>query len=407
MNIFRLLGDLAHVASKCILIWSIHKNKSAEGISFLTQVMYALVFVTRYLDLYFRFISIYNTVMKIFYIASACYVLVVMRCFYPHSRESRTAWHTTFIILGLSVLASLIFNYRFTPIEILWSFSIVLEAFCVIPQLILLRETTTPTVITSYYLLALGSYRALYIPNWIYRYLLDSVLDPIAVVFGVIQTAFYLDFAWVYYARQRIKLRDGVLLDSEDYKRGWITRWLSAKADASLQPSLNSGSAVLPDEGALEEGRITLPTEEAEEGRIALPPDAEMPEGAQEGRIALPAEEAEEGRIALPPDAEMPEGALEGRIALPTEEGRVALPAEEERTASPSDAEIPEVALEEGRIALPAEEGRIASPPDAETPARAPADNASAETNRDFLFTSILYNLELHRTLFSAHPAQV
>ncbi|KAF7376757.1 putative Protein-ER retention receptor [Mycena sanguinolenta] len=376
MNIFRLLGDLAHVASKCILIWSIHKNKSAEGISFLTQAMYALVFVTRYLDLYFRFISIYNTVMKIFYIASAFYVLVVMRCFYPHSRESRTAWHATFIILGLSVLASLIFNYRFTPIEILWSFSIVLEAFCVIPQLILLRETTTPTVITSYYLLALGSYRALYIPNWIYRYFFDNLLDPIAVVFGVIQTAFYLDFAWVYYARQRIKLRDGVLLDSEDYKRGWITRWLSAKADASLQPSLNSSSAVLPDEGALEEGRIALPTEEAEDGRIALPPDAEMHEDAQEGQSALPTEEAEEGRVALPPDAEMPEGALEGRIALPTE-GQIVLPAEEERIASPSDAEMSEAALEEGRFAIPAE-GRIALPPDAETPARAPADNAGA-----------------------------
>jgi hypothetical protein len=31
MNIFRLLGDLAHMSSKGILIWSIHRNKSAEG----------------------------------------------------------------------------------------------------------------------------------------------------------------------------------------------------------------------------------------------------------------------------------------------------------------------------------------------------------------------------------------
>ncbi|KAF7376755.1 Protein-ER retention receptor [Mycena sanguinolenta] len=280
MNIFRLLGDLAHVASKCILIWSIHRNKSAEGISFLTQAMYALVFVTRYLDLFSPFVSLYNTVMKILYIASALYVLGVMRWLYPHSRESRTAWQATGIILGSSVIASLIFNYRFTVTEILWSFSIVLEAFCVIPQLILLRETTTPTVITSYYLLALGSYRALYIPNWIYRYLLENTLDPIAVVFGVIQTAFYLDFAWVYYTRQRIKLRDGVLVDSEDYERGWLTRWLRDKADdTGLQPSLNSGSAifnlgsaVIPDEAALEEGRIILP---AAEGRVASPPHAE------------------------------------------------------------------------------------------------------------------------------------
>ncbi|KAF7334775.1 ER lumen protein retaining receptor [Mycena sanguinolenta] len=263
MNIFRLLGDLAHVASKCILIWSIHRNKSAEGISFLTQAMYALVFVTRYLDLFFPL-----------------RLALQHRYENPLHRIGVLPWQATGIILGSSVIVSLIFNYRFTVTEVLWSFSIVLEAFCVIPQLILLRETTTPTVITSYYLLALGSYRALYIPNWIYRYLLENTLDPIAVVFGVIQTAFYLDFAWVYYTRQRIKLRDGVLVDSEDYERGWLTRWLRDKADdAGLQPSLNSGSAifnlgstVLPDEAALEEGRIILP---AAEGRIASPPDAE------------------------------------------------------------------------------------------------------------------------------------
>ncbi|KAJ7234871.1 ER lumen protein retaining receptor-domain-containing protein [Mycena haematopus] len=264
MNIFRLLGDLAHMTSKCILIWSIHRNKSAEGISFLTQAMYALVFVTRYLDLLFHFVSIYNTVFKIVYIASAFYVLVLMRWIYPYTPEGRMAWQATFIILVSALLASLVFNYGFTPLEILWSFSIALESFCVIPQLILLRETTTPTVITSRYLAALGSYRALYIPNWIYRYLVEGVVDPIAVVFGVIQTAFYLDFAWVYYSRQRIKLRDGILVDSDDFQRGWIVRWLRGKEDAPLQ-SLNPDSAVLPDEGALEEGRI------------ALPPDAETP----------------------------------------------------------------------------------------------------------------------------------
>jgi hypothetical protein len=142
------------------------------------------------------------------------------------------------------------------PRQILWSFSIALESSCVIPQLILLRETTVPTVLTSYYLLALGSYRALYIPNWIYRYFSDGLVDPIAVTFGIIQTAFYLDFAWVYYSRQRIKLRGGVMVDSEDFERGWLTRWLRSKGgDAPLQGDNN----VVPDADALEEGRITLP----------------------------------------------------------------------------------------------------------------------------------------------------
>jgi len=30
-NVFRVLGDVLHTSSKFILIWAIHRNKSAEG----------------------------------------------------------------------------------------------------------------------------------------------------------------------------------------------------------------------------------------------------------------------------------------------------------------------------------------------------------------------------------------
>lgn len=30
-NVFRILGDVSHTLSKCILMWAIHSNKSAEG----------------------------------------------------------------------------------------------------------------------------------------------------------------------------------------------------------------------------------------------------------------------------------------------------------------------------------------------------------------------------------------
>ena len=106
----------------------------------------------------------------------------------------------------------------------LWVFSIILESVCVLPQLILLRQTTVPTVIDSFYLLTLGSYRAFYILNWIERATQHEKIrwDWIAPIFGVIQTAFYVDFAWVYWTRQRVKLRNGGVIDSEDISRGWL-----------------------------------------------------------------------------------------------------------------------------------------------------------------------------------------
>jgi hypothetical protein len=80
-----------------------------------------------------------------------------------------------------------------------------------------------PTVIDSYYLITLGSYRALYILNWIVRYFTENhYWDPIAEIFGVVQTLLYIDFAWVYYSRQRVKLRGGGVVDSEDFQRSWF-----------------------------------------------------------------------------------------------------------------------------------------------------------------------------------------
>lgn len=105
----------------------------------------------------------------------------------------------------------------------MWAFSIILESVCVLPQLVLLRQTTVPTVIDSYYLVTLGSYRALYIMNWLVRgFGPEHFWEPIADLFGVIQTLLYIDFAWVYYSRQRVKLRNGGIVDSEDMRRSWL-----------------------------------------------------------------------------------------------------------------------------------------------------------------------------------------
>ena len=48
------------------------------GISFKTQLMYTVVFLTRYLEL-FRPFSLYLILMKVFFIASSVYILYLMK----------------------------------------------------------------------------------------------------------------------------------------------------------------------------------------------------------------------------------------------------------------------------------------------------------------------------------------
>jgi len=201
MNIFRFLGDLSHLASIFILLHKIQTTRSCRGISFRTQALYVVVFVARYLDLFFRYVSLYNSAMKLFFIASSCYILYLMKIRYRPTHDPSIDTFRVEYLLAPCLILALIFNYKFNVAEVLWSFSIWLEAVAILPQLFMLQRTGEAENITTHYLAALGTYRALYIPNWIYRYFTEGLVDPIAVTAGIVQTGLYLDFFYVYFTK--------------------------------------------------------------------------------------------------------------------------------------------------------------------------------------------------------------
>ncbi|KAF3939962.1 hypothetical protein ABW19_dt0209259 [Dactylella cylindrospora] len=286
MNIFRIVGDLSHVLSKFILIWAIHSNRSAEGVSLITQAFYLFVFLARYVDLFWSNYGWWNTFLKIFYILTSAYILVLMLRVFPRTREAQKASRfgayclVSSLILTMPVTA---WGTVFTFWENVWAFSIILESVCVLPQLLLLRRTNIPTVIDSYYLAALGSYRGFYILNWIWRYYTTGYYDPIAIVFGIIQTALYIDFAWIYYSRQRIKLRGGSLIDEEEVRRGWLVSRLIGNRHVDRDEELEDmggGNRDYNHHGADKVPRYWGPcgiSASADEGTLYLEAEAQQP----------------------------------------------------------------------------------------------------------------------------------
>ena len=112
--------------------------------------------------------------------------------------------HDTFrveFLLGPTAVLALVLNHEFTVMEVLWTFSIYLESVAILPQLFMVSKTGEAESITSHYLFALGSYRALYIFNWVYRYYFEGFYDIIAIVAGVVQTVLYFDFFYLYVTR--------------------------------------------------------------------------------------------------------------------------------------------------------------------------------------------------------------
>jgi ER lumen protein retaining receptor len=210
MNVFRLCGDFLHLGSIFILALKMFANKNCRGISLKTQFLYLLVFLTRYIDLFYNFLSLYNTVMKVIFIGSAFSIVYVMKFKSPYCDTYDKKYDNFFlpyIIVPCAILALLVNEY-FSFSEILWTFSIYLEAIAIVPQLIVVHQYAKETDgfvenLTSHYVFALGGYRALYLFNWIYRFFTEpGYRDWIVWVSGVIQTAIYSDFFYYYIVAQ-------------------------------------------------------------------------------------------------------------------------------------------------------------------------------------------------------------
>lgn len=198
MNIFRLTGDLSHLLAIIILLLKIWKTRSCAGISGKSQILFLIVYITRYLDLVTTFISVYNTVMKVVFIgASLATVFLMFAKFRATYDRNHDSFRIEFLLIPTVILA-LVINHDFTVLEVLWTFSIYLESVAILPQLFLVSKTGEAESITSHYLFALGSYRALYLMNWIWRYIMESHYDLIAIFAGIIQTILYCDFFYLY-----------------------------------------------------------------------------------------------------------------------------------------------------------------------------------------------------------------
>lgn len=192
---------MMHLLSIIVLLLKITGIKSCRGISLKTQEMYALVFFTRYLDLFTNFVSLYNTVMKLVFLGSSSAIIYYMRYHriikLTYDREQDT-FRSLFLIAPSAVLA-LLTPQRYTLVEILWTFSVYLEAVAILPQLVLLQRTQNIDNLTGNYVFLLGSYRGLYILNWIYRYFTEKHYRQWLVwICGVVQTAIYCDFFYYY-----------------------------------------------------------------------------------------------------------------------------------------------------------------------------------------------------------------
>lgn len=86
MDIFQLIGDLMHLFSLLMFLIKMLGSKNVIGMSYKTQEIYMVVFLTRYSSMFFinHWGSLYFNIMRIVFIAITAAIIRIMRFKRPY-----------------------------------------------------------------------------------------------------------------------------------------------------------------------------------------------------------------------------------------------------------------------------------------------------------------------------------
>ena len=248
MNLFRLLGDGLRTISLIILLHRLFIAKNAQGkverkgqsrcsvkckqrlttfliflynplnsfvasrtgISLRTHELYLLTYCCRYLDLFTTFYSLYNSVMKIFFLAATAFVIHGVRGkrnSQDTAQDNFQHWkYAALPAFGMGLITNICGTLQrryvsWSLMELLWTVSIYLESIVAVPQLIVFQRYQDIDFSLRNYIFSMGAYRGLYILNWMYRANFEPHYQHHWAVYicGVIQEAFYVDFFYFYF----------------------------------------------------------------------------------------------------------------------------------------------------------------------------------------------------------------
>jgi len=220
-GLMRTMSDLTHALAVIYVIYYLRSRKSSQDVSIQTQAVWVMVFMTRYIDfIEGRFISVYNTVGKIFFLSTSIFIGYLARK-YQQPGAQKLENYSLFRLAVPSLLLALLFNYS-APLflwafdtsypwiqhawsmgsgfveEFLWTFSKHLESFAILPQLALVRQNAPmiDTTFTFTYVGLLALYKTFYLAKAGFDLALNGFWDPIGVDTAALQLFIYLLAMW-------------------------------------------------------------------------------------------------------------------------------------------------------------------------------------------------------------------
>ena len=211
LDIFRYIADSLHFISMILLLNQILKKKNCIGLSYRTQEIYLVVFLTRYSSIFFANLNYIHLILKLLAIFLTIFTIYLIRLKKPFSMTYDRI-HDNFphykTIYPFSVFLTTIFHVTFRNhpyYQYTWTFSIILEAFAIVPQLYIMRKVEDIEVFSTAFIVCLGLYRFFDILHWLQNLYIDKKviynkhIVHMEIFFAVIQTLLYAEFIFRYW----------------------------------------------------------------------------------------------------------------------------------------------------------------------------------------------------------------
>ncbi|XP_058807829.1 ER lumen protein-retaining receptor 3-like [Phymastichus coffea] len=201
MKDFQNIGVVLQLAAMLILLIKIVFTRNCSGLSGRTQILHALAFSTRFLDLPDELeVSILFFALKIVYLLIAYMTVAVIFIACRRTYEQEYDAFRIDYLVGACLTAAIITSYKHLDIlSILWYFSVYLETFAILPQIFFTRNADYAGSSLVFYVGLLACYRLFDVVHWGYGIWTASLADSLFVVVnGTLQLLIYCGyFSWM------------------------------------------------------------------------------------------------------------------------------------------------------------------------------------------------------------------
>lgn len=197
------LATILHISSILLLLYKILSKKRCDSVSLNSLKLYLICFIFRYINPWIFKGTYFSILYKLLIISLYMYLIYLVSIRFEKTYEKGNDRFKIWIKLVISTVLGLVFGPKLRfKFQFIWtllnSISVWIEAFGIIPQIILLRKSYNTNIIQVDYIFILSLYRFVYVIAWTINYFTSTYVDLNLFLSAIVQSLIFSDFVAVY-----------------------------------------------------------------------------------------------------------------------------------------------------------------------------------------------------------------